>query len=226
MPAHYAVFLILKGRKCVVVGAGEIGERRIDGLSDSNAEVVVIGPDATDKVRQRAQNGHITWIDRVYEPGDLDGAFLAIAATNDREVNKRIAKEAAAAGVLLNVVDDPELCMFTAPSLVKRGDLTVAISTNGKSPAMARRVREDLEDHFPDNYGDLVAAAGEARDVLKQEGRQIAGEMWSSALGPVIDQFAGEGKGDKAKQTLLRFFRGDSEADQQAAEDAARTERP
>ena len=211
MPAHYAVSLVLKGRKCVIVGAGAIAERRIEGLLESGAEVVVIGSQATQAVRQKALAGVVSLIKREYRPGDLNGAFLAIAATNDRKVNKLIAAEAAAAGTLLNVVDDPELCVFITPSLLKRGDLTVAISTNGKCPAMARWVREDLEDHFPESYEYLVTAAAEARETLKQEGRQIAGEVWNAALGPVIDQFASEGEGGKAKQALLRLLRGESE---------------
>ena len=213
MPGSYAVFLALQGRKCVVVGAGDVGERKIDGLLDSGAEVVVIGPEATSEVRARARDGRIAWIDREYAAGDLDGAFLAIAATDDREVNKRVAEEAAERRVLLNVVDDPELCTFTAPSLLKRGDLTVAISTNGRSPAMARKVREDLEGRFPENYGDLVAAAAEARDALREEGRQITGEVWNAALGPVIDQFAGDGKGAEAKQALLRLLRAEAKTE-------------
>ena len=213
MPASYAVFLSLQGRKCVIVGAGDVGERKIDGLLDSGADIVVIGPEATPKVRAWACDGRIAWVDRGYTVGDLDGAFLAIAATDDREVNRRVAEEAAERRVLLNVVDDPELCMFTAPSLLKRGDLTVAISTNGRSPAMARKVREDLEARFPRNYGDLVTAAAEARDALREEGRQIAGEVWNAALGPVIDQFAVDGKGAEAKQALLRLLRAEAKTE-------------
>ena len=213
MPGSYAVFLALHGRKCVIVGAGDVGGRKIGGLLDSGAEVVVIGPQATSEVREHARDGRIAWIGREYAEGDLDGAFLAIAATDDRAVNKRVAEEAAERRVLLNVVDDPELCMFTAPSLLKRGDLTVAISTNGRSPAMARKVREDLEERFPKNYGDLVTAAAEARDALREEGRQIAGEVWNAALGPVIDQFAGDGKGDEARRKLLQLLRGERDTE-------------
>lgn len=213
MPSTYAVSLVLQGRKCVVVGAGDVGERKIDALLESGAEVVVIGPDATTDVRAWARDGRIAWTDREYAAGDLDGAFLAIAATDDREVNRRIAEEASERRVLLNVVDDPELCMFTAPALLKRGDLTVAISTNGKSPAMARKVREDLEAHFPNNYGDLVAAAAEARDALREEGRQVTGETWNTALGTVTDQFDGNGKGGEAKRALLRLLRAEAETE-------------
>ena len=213
MPNTYAAFLMLQGRKCVVVGAGDVGERKIDGLLESGADVVVIGPDATPGVRAYARDGRIVWVDRPYATGDLDGAFLAIAATDDREVNKRVAEEASDRRVLLNVVDDPALCTFTAPALLKRGDLTVAISTNGKSPAMARKVREDLEAHFPDNYGDLVAAAAAARDALREEGRQITGEVWNAALGPVTDQFDGDGKGGEAKRALLRLLRAEAETE-------------
>lgn len=213
MPSTYAVSLVLQGRKCVVVGAGDVGERKIDALLESGAEVVVIGPDATPDVRAWARDGRIAWTDREYMAGDLDGAFLAIAATDDREVNRRIAEEASARRVLLNVVDDPELCMFTALALLKRGDLTVAISTNGKSPAMARKVREELEARFPENYGDLVTAAAEARDALREEGRHVAGDVWNAALGPVIDQFAGDGRGAEAKGALLRLLRAGSDTD-------------
>ncbi len=213
MPSTYAVSLVLQGRTCVVVGAGDVGERKIDALLESGAEVVVIGPDATPDVRAWARDGRIAWTDREYAAGDLHGAFLAIAATDDREVNKRIAEEASERRVLLNVVDDPELCMFTAPALLKRGDLTVAISTNGKSPAMARKVREDLEARFPQDYGDLVEAAAEARAALREEGRHVTSDVWNAALGPVIDQFAGDGSGAEAKGALLRLLRAGADTD-------------
>ena len=173
----------------------------------------MIGPRATPSVRASAREGRLAWIEREYAVGDLEGAFLAIAATDDREVNKRIAEDASARRVLLNAVDDPELCMFTAPALLKRGDLTVAISTNGRSPAMARKVREGLEAWFPQNYGDLVAAAAEAREALREEGQHIGGDAWNAALGPVIDQFADDGNGAEAKDALLRLLRPSPEAE-------------
>ena len=213
MPEYYPVYLNLAGKRCVILGGGTIAQGKLAALRDAGADITLISPQCTEGIKRAAQRGQITLIQREYRPGDLEDAFIAVAATNVWHVNRQIYEEAEKRGVLLNVVDDPELCMFTAPSLLKRGDLTVAISTNGRSPAMARKVREDLEERFPKNYGDLVTAAAEARDALREEGRQIAGEVWNAALGPVIDQFAGDGKGDEARRKLLQLLRGEGDTE-------------
>ena len=131
MPTFYPVFLNLTERRCVIIGGGQIAEGKISKLLDSGAKIIVISPDATQGIRGFAERGQIELDLRKYQEGDLQGAFLAIAATNDRVVNQEIFEEAEKQGILLNAVDDMPRCSFIAPSIVERGPVTVAISTGG-----------------------------------------------------------------------------------------------
>ena len=143
--AYYPVFLNLKGRLCVVIGGGEVAERKVKGLLECEARVRIISPEVTPWLRDVAGQGEVDWLPREYREGDLKGAFLAIASTDRQPVNEAVAAEAAREKVVLNVVDNTPLCTFIAPSVVTRGDVTVAISTGGASPALARKLRESLE---------------------------------------------------------------------------------
>ncbi len=138
MTAYYPVYLNLTGKRCLVFGGGPVAEDKIAKLRDSGATVSVVSPEVTPAIRDAALNGHVEWRSRHYQPGDLEGVFLGIAATNQRKVNQQIFQEAERLGVLLNVVDDPGRCTFIAPSIVQRGSVTLAISTGGASPALAR----------------------------------------------------------------------------------------
>ena len=150
MTNFYPVFLNLTGRRCVIIGGGQIATGKISKLLDSGANIIVISPDVTEEIRNLSDNGFTELYLRKYQVGDIDGAFLVIAATNDRVVNQKIFEDAEKSGVLLNAVDDMPHCSFIAPSVVERGSVTVAISTGGASPALARKLRETLE-----NSGDL-----------------------------------------------------------------------
>ena len=144
MPDYYPVYLNLAGKRCVIIGGGAIAQGKIGGLLQAGCQITVISPEATPGIRQAAQRGDFTWLERTYQPGDLEGAFIGVAATNVWHVNREIYEEAERLGVLLNVVDDPDLCSFIAPSIVKREPVTLAISTGGASPALARKLRETL----------------------------------------------------------------------------------
>ncbi|GAB4487248.1 MAG: bifunctional precorrin-2 dehydrogenase/sirohydrochlorin ferrochelatase [Thermodesulfovibrionales bacterium] len=139
---YYPAFLNLKGRKTVVVGGGPVAERKVRSLLDAGALVMVISPDLTQKLHRLKQQGRIDHKAREFRAGDLKGCFLAIAATDDPDVNIRVAAEASCP---VNVVDVPFLCSFIVPAVVKRGPLTLAISTGGASPALARTIRKELE---------------------------------------------------------------------------------
>lgn len=155
---YYPVFLDLAGRRCVVVGGGRVAERKVIGLLGAGALVKVVSPGLTGRLEREKSRGAITHAARHFRRGDLRGAFLVIAATDSREENQRIA---AAAPALVNVVDTPELCNFIVPSTVGRGPLTIAVSTSGTSPAMARAIRKDLEALYPPAFGKyLKEAAG------------------------------------------------------------------
>ncbi|MEK7848331.1 MAG: bifunctional precorrin-2 dehydrogenase/sirohydrochlorin ferrochelatase, partial [Chloroflexota bacterium] len=152
MPGYYPVFLQLRGRLCVVVGGGEVAQRKVEALVEAGARVRVISPSLSPRLSQLAASGQVGAEPRPYATGALKGAFLAIAATDDPEANRQVVREARRRRVLLNVVDEPRACSFIMPSVVRRGELVLAISTGGLSPALSRKVREDLEAHFGAEY--------------------------------------------------------------------------
>jgi precorrin-2 dehydrogenase/sirohydrochlorin ferrochelatase len=163
----FPVFIKLADRACLVVGAGEIATAKIDSLLQSGARVLVVAPEAKPEIRQLAEIGRITWEKRKYRPSDLDGAFLAIAATSDTAVNHAVFADAQRCGVLSNAVDDPPNCDFYFPAVVRRGDLQIAISTAGESPAFAQKLRRAFENALDLNIGDWLAAIGQIRrDIL------------------------------------------------------------
>jgi precorrin-2 dehydrogenase/sirohydrochlorin ferrochelatase len=162
----FPMFLKLEGRHCLVVGAGSVGEPKINSLLSSGASVRVIAPRATTVVAEWARDGSIAWEARNFNTSDLDGVFLVIAATSSREVNATIFREARQQNILCNVVDDPEYCDFYYPAVVRRGDLQLAISTNGRSPALAQRIRRELEIQFGPEYEEWLEELGQARDGL------------------------------------------------------------
>ncbi len=164
----YSICLVgLDQRRAVVVGGGRIATQKVAGLLEANARVTVVSPTLTSKLKALAGAGRITVIDRPYRQGDLVGAFVVIAATDDPATNKAIWREAEQRGCLVNVVDDPAHCNFIVPAVVRRGEVTVAISTGGASPALARRLRERLETLVGPEYGDLALLLGELRPELR-----------------------------------------------------------
>ncbi len=162
----FPMFLKLSARPCLVVGAGTIAESKIASLLEAGARVRVVAPAATQQVRSWAQSNAIEWQQRPFEPADLEGMFLVVAATSSTELHERLFELASRRGVLCNIVDVPPLCDFYYPSVVRRGALQIAISTAGQSPALAQRLRKQLEDQFGPEYEEWLAQLGEARDKL------------------------------------------------------------
>ncbi len=162
----FPMFVKLEGRRCLVVGAGKVGEPKIGGLIDTGARVHVIALEATDAVQQWARAGQITLELRGFAAEDLDGTFLAVVATASRQLNASIYREAERRGILCNVVDVPEYCDFYYPAVVQRGDLQIAISTNGQSPSLAQKLRQQLERQFGLGYAQWVAELGETRRLV------------------------------------------------------------
>jgi len=160
------MFLKLEGRQCLVVGAGKVGEPKISGLLETGARIRVVSLDATPTVREWARAGIIELDLRAFSPDDLDGAFLAIVSTNSRTLNERVYHEAQRRGVLCNVVDVPDLCDFFYPSVVRRGDLQIAVSTAGKSPSLAQKIRQQLEKQYGPAYAAWVQELGETRKLI------------------------------------------------------------
>jgi precorrin-2 dehydrogenase/sirohydrochlorin ferrochelatase len=162
----FPMFMKLEGRSCLVVGAGTIGEPKINSLIEAGASVRVIALHATAAVAEWARIGKITWEARAFNNSDLDGTFLIVAATNSRDLNAAIFHEAGQRNILCNVVDDPEYCDFYYPAVVRRGDLQIAISTNGQSPALAQRIRRELEIQFGPEYGEWLEQLGHIRQQI------------------------------------------------------------
>jgi precorrin-2 dehydrogenase/sirohydrochlorin ferrochelatase len=162
----FPMFMKLEGRSCLVVGAGTVGEPKISSLIEAGASVRVVALHATAAVAEWARTGAITWEARAFNSADLEGAFLVIAATNSRDLNAAIFREAGQRNILCNVVDDPGYCDFYYPAVVRRGDLQIAISTNGQSPALAQRIRRELEIQFGPEYGEWLEQLGQIRQQL------------------------------------------------------------
>ena len=180
---YFPVYLDLRGRPCVVIGEDDEARRKADALVQAGARVTVICPSAAEGFAEMAARGEITLHNRPYRDGDLAGAFLAIAATtHDRQLSETVHREASRERVLLNVVDVTELCTWIYPSVVRRGDATVAISTNGRSPAMASFLRREVDRALPDEYGMLVDVLAEVRRELRGRGRRPAPRLWREAL--------------------------------------------
>lgn len=171
---YYPLFVRLDGRACVVIGGGEVAERKVEGLLAAGATVTVISPELTTRLEAMTEAGAIHLRRRTYEKGDLAGAFLAYAATDDENTNAAIAAEAEGGGVLLNVVDRTEFCSFIVPAIVERGDLLIATSTSGASPMLARRIREELEARFGPEYALGLRLLRAVRERLGREGRSFA----------------------------------------------------
>jgi precorrin-2 dehydrogenase / sirohydrochlorin ferrochelatase len=159
----FPIFLKLAARPCVVVGAGNIAESKIESLLMAEASVTVIAPEALPRVRAWAESGEIEWLQREYRDGDLTGAFLVVAGTATAAVNRAVYAEASAAGILSNAVDDPPFCDFYFPSVVRRGELQIAISTAGESPALAQRLRKEINALLPMDTGDWLMELGRLR---------------------------------------------------------------
>jgi precorrin-2 dehydrogenase/sirohydrochlorin ferrochelatase len=157
------MFLKLTARPCVVIGAGNIAESKIESLLQAEASVTVIAPEALSRVRAWAEGGEIRWIERDYREGDLAGAFLCVAATSTPSVNRAVFAEAGELGVLCNAVDDPPFCDFYFPSVVRRGELQIAISTSGESPALAQRLRKEINAQLPQDTGEWLLELGRLR---------------------------------------------------------------
>lgn len=163
---YYPVYIQLRDQPCVVIGGGKIAEGKVDGLLAVQAQLTLIAPELTSHLHRLAEQKRITYIPRKYQPGDLTGAFLVICATDQAEINHQVWREASANHQLVNVVDDTPRCNFIAPSILRKGDLTIAISTSGKAPALAVRLKERLERELGPEYERFLELAGELREPL------------------------------------------------------------
>ena len=180
--AYYPVLLELADHPCVVLGGGVIAERKIAGLRAVGAVVTVVSPTLTPRLEQWAREGTVRHVRRTYRSGDLAGSRLAFAATGDSAVNAAVYQEGLELGVWVNAVDDPTHCDFILPGVVRRGHISVAVATGGKSPALTRAIRDELDAYLSADYALLSEVAAEARQRLCASERRATGECWSKAL--------------------------------------------
>ncbi len=199
----YPVFLDIAGESCLVVGGGRVAERKVEKLLESGARVTVVAPEVTEQITSLAADKKIGLELRAYAGGEAAEYFLTVAATDDPALNRAVSGDARAARRLVNVVDVPELCNFYVPSVLRRGDLQVAVSTAGASPSLAKKIRERLEEQFPDNYARLLETlrAFRARLLEKVPDESKRMEIYAEiARSPEIDMFL---EGDPAPLAAL-----------------------
>ena len=205
----YIACLRLTGRRCTVVGGGEIGLEKVEGLLACDAQVTLIAPEAQDALRGYAREGSIHWEARKYAgPRDLEGVFMVIAATADSEVNIAVFHDAEHRAMLVNVVDVPPLCNFILPAIVRSGPLAIAISTAGASPALAKRMKREIEEQFGEAYAQLALLLNEARGWAKgvlptYQDRKVFFESIVNGDPDPIDLLRGGGGGEGAVREVI-----------------------
>jgi precorrin-2 dehydrogenase/sirohydrochlorin ferrochelatase len=204
MPDYYPIMLNLRDKRCVVIGGGLVAERKVAAFLECGALVCVIGPELSPGLRALADKGRIEVVSRSYKEGDLKDAVLAVAATDNSEVNSKVFSEGQRIGVPVNVVDDLETSSFIVPSILRRGELLIAVSTSGRSPALARKIRQDLEERYEAEYASLVTLISEVRAELKERGIEIDTNAWQKSLDTVaLLELLRDGDRERAKQRLL-----------------------
>ena len=206
MNTYYPVYIEMRELPCVVIGGGKIAQGKIEGLLAVQAKVTVISPDLTPHLHDLANQKQITQLARTYQPGDLAGAFLVICATDQPEINHQVWQEATANRQLVNVVDDTPRCNFIAPSILRKGDLTIAISTSGKAPALAVRLKEWLQGELGPEYERFLELAGELRAPLAQHipDFETRKALWYELVDSEILDVLADGDEPKAREIIAR----------------------
>jgi len=205
----YPICLVnLQDERCLVVGGGAVAERKVRSLLQVEARVTVVSPILTLGLQQLVEEGHVEWASREYQQGDLAGSFLVIGATDDVDTNEQVWREAIERGLLVNIVDDLAHCNFIVPSLVRRGDLCLAVSTGGKSPALAKRLRERLEAEFGPEYAEFVALLGDLREKVKAKYPEAEERkaMWYQLVDSDIIELIGQGRDDLGRQRVKEII--------------------
>jgi siroheme synthase-like protein len=208
MNTYYPVYIELRDQPCVMIGGGKIAEGKVEGLLAAQARVTVISPDLTPSLRRLADEKRITYLPRLYQPGDLSGAFMVICATDRTEINNQVWQEASQNHQLVNVVDDTPRCNFIAASILRKGDLTIAISTSGRAPALAVRLKERFQRELGPEYERFLDLAGELRAPLAEavpdfETRKA---LWYELVDSEILEVLARGDETAAREIISRVF--------------------
>ena len=202
--AYYPIFLNLTGQPCIVIGGGAVAERKVDRLIQAGARVTLVSPTLTSKLISVVAQGAMRHIRRQYQPGDLRGYALGFVATADPGVSAEVAREGRDLGVWVNAADDPSHCDFILPSLLQRGELMVAVSSGGSSPALSRAIREELESYFTEDYTTLAEVASEVRGELKSRCLFPGAEAWRRALNGEVRALIKDGSRELVRNYLLK----------------------
>src|SRR5688572_19323906 len=180
--AYYPIFVEMAGRRVLVVGGGNVAEGKVAGLLTAGADVTVVAPDLTHALRKRHEAGEFHHDAHEYREGDLEGFEICFVATDDGAVNAQVAAEGKRRGIWVNAADDPKYCDFILPSVVRQGEVVVAASTGGGSPALARRLREDLTAFLSDDYAPLADLLAEVRADIRSRSLVVDADRWQSAI--------------------------------------------
>jgi precorrin-2 dehydrogenase len=200
---YYPVFLEMKDRRCVVIGGGAVAERKVEGLVAAGANVTVISPGMTDGLKELLKQDAIRHVAREYQASDRAGYDLVFVATDNSEINAAVFSEARSLRIWVNSADDPDHCDFILPAVIRRGDLTVAVSTGGASPAVTRAIREELDEYFTADYARFIQIAGEVRRELREKSVSPPASAWNRALQGDFRRLIKEGRLVQAKELLL-----------------------
>jgi precorrin-2 dehydrogenase/sirohydrochlorin ferrochelatase len=205
---YYPVFLNLAQHSVVVIGGGKMAHEKVEGLLRAGACVTLIAREPSEPLQELAAGHEITLVARDFKHGDLAAAFLVISTLNDRKVNAQIFREANARNIPVNVVDDPPHCSFIAPSILRRGDLTVAISTSGKAPAVAVRLRQQLEEQIGDEYAHFLEIAGTLRAPLaeKYPDFETRKKLWYDVVDSDVLELLRAGDETRARERITELM--------------------
>jgi len=203
---YYPLFLKMNERRCAVVGGGAVAERKVEGLIVAGADVTVISQALSEGLQSLLTASAFHHVAREYRPGDLSRYELVFVATDDTAVNAMVCDDARSQHVWVNSADDPDRCDFILPAVIRRGELMVAISTGGASPAAARVIREELDDYFSAEYARLVQIAAEVRRELRKKSLDVSAASWNEVLKGKFRSLIQAGRPEQAKELLLTIL--------------------
>lgn len=206
---YYPIFINLKHKKCIIIGGGHVAERKVKGLIDTGAHIIIVSPYITDELALLAKEGKIIHLKKNYEKNDIKDAFLVIGATDSRNVNEEIRNDCRKHDIPANIVDSPEDCTFTVPSVIKRGPLTITISTDGKSPALSKKIRKEIENIYGEEYGKFAVLLGNLRERIQKEipEEKERKSLWEKLLEANIPSLIKEGKDKEIEELVEKIIK-------------------
>ncbi len=202
--ALYPIFVELKGRPIIVIGGGNVGAEKVRGLLAAEADITVVSPELIDELREHAAAGRIRHVERAYQESDLDGGYeFIMVATDDGAINAQVAAAGKKRGIWVNAADDPKNCDFILPAVIRKGKITLAASTSAASPALARRLREELDAYLTDDMPALADLLAEVRQEVRKRGIKIAADTWQYAIDGQLRVLLAQRKYGQARARLL-----------------------